>query len=512
VDDIISWKNFQSVVAPGSLLAGIPPVNQEDPREDGEILANLLSFVTSWAQQYTGILGFKEFDTSTPEGRSRERYRRVALTAISSAGTKAVVVLTTFISVPLTLHYLGSERYGMWMTITSIIAMMGIANLGLGMSLINAISETHGQDDCLAAERYASSGFFMLCGIALLIVVGFAVAYPLIPWERVFNVKSPQAIREAGPATAVFIACFAAGLPLGMVYQVQLGYQEGFVNNLWESVGRVLGLGSLLLIIYLKAGLTWLVLGIVGAMPLAALLNSFILYGYRRPWLRPKLLNFHGPSARKLLHTGLSFFFLHTGVILIYGVDNLIITQFLGPEAVTQYAIPYQMFSLSIVIFNIVIAPLWPAYGEAIARGDMAWVRKTLSRSLRIVLLSTGLVSTSLIIFGNQLLYLWVGPKISPSLLLNFGLGIWMMMLNVGGAISILLNASNIFRFQIIFTSLTLIFSIIFKCFFVYYFNLPGIVWGTLLAYLIFFLIPYSLFIRKTFYNSESHLILSQGN
>jgi O-antigen/teichoic acid export membrane protein len=191
------------------------------------------------------------------------------------------------------------------------------------------------------------------------------------------------------------------------------------------------------------------------------------------------------------------------GVVLIYGSDNLILTQFLGPEAVTQYAIPYQMFSLSLVIFNIIIAPLWPAYGEAIARGDISWVRKTLTRSLRLILLTTGLVSIFLIILGNKLLYLWVGSKISPSLPLNLGLGIWMVLLTVGGAMSILLNAANIFRFQILFTSLTLIFSIIFKCIFVHYFNIPGIIWGTLLAYLIFFIIPYSLFIRKKIYHDE---------
>ena len=85
------------------------------------------------------------------------------------------------IAVPLTLHYLGTERYGMWMTISSIVAMMGFADLGMGLGLMNAISEAHGQEDRLAAERYVSSGFFMLSAVALLILVGFAAAYPVYP-------------------------------------------------------------------------------------------------------------------------------------------------------------------------------------------------------------------------------------------------------------------------------------------------------------------------------------------
>ena len=441
----------------------------------------------------------KGFDTSTPEGRSLERYRRVALTAISYAGARGVSMASILIAVPLTLHYLGSERYGLWMTMSAIVGMVGYADLGMGSGLMNAISEAHGQEDRLAAVRYTASGFFMLSALALLILIIFAAVYPVIPWQRVFNVKSPQAIKEAGPALAVFIACFAVNLPLGVVQRVQLGYQEGFFNSLWESAAKLLGLAGLLLVIYLQGGLVWLVLALIGAPILAWLLNSLELFGWRRPWLRPRFRNFHRDSAIKVLHTGLFFFVQQLGLALICTSDNLIIAQFMGPEAVTQYAIPFQMFSLSLVIFNL-LTPLWPAYSEAIARGDMAWVRKTLSRSLKLILLSNGLVSLVLIIFAHQLIYLWVGPKISPSLLLNLGLGLWMVVFTFGSALSLVLNAANIFRFQIIFIFLTIIFSLLFKCYFIYYFKLPGIVWGTIIAFTIFYILPYAYYINRKFY------------
>ncbi len=463
-------------------------------------LADPVRSITSLVQRFLGILRLKEFDVTTAEGRSQERYRRVALTAVASAGAKVVAIATMLVTVPLTLHYLGTERYGMWMTINSIVAMMGLANLGMGLGLMNAVSEAQGQVDRQAAVRYVSSGYFMLSAVALLILLGFAVLYPMVPWQQVFNVTSAQAIQESGPAMAVFVVCFLVNLPLGMVQQVQLGFQEGFVNSLWESAGKVLGLIGLLLVSYLKAGLAWLVLAVAGAPVVAWLLNSLVLYGFTRPWLCPRVQNYHGASARKVLYTGLFFFILQMGIVLIYGSDNLIITQFLGPSEVTQYAIPYQMFNLGLVLFNILIAPLWPAYAEAIARGDMHWVQRTLGRSLKLVLLSTGPMSLFLIIFGNHILNLWVGPKIHPPMLLNVGLGLWMVVLTFGSAMSILLNAANVFRFQIIFIALTLIFSIIFKCFFVHYYKLSGIIWGTILAFIIFFIIPYSIFIHKLFF------------
>lgn len=460
-------------------------------------MTNLLTSVASWAQQCLGFLRLKEFDTTTPEGRSRERYRRVALTGVAAAGAKVVTVATMLIAVPLTLSFLGSERYGLWMTITSVVMMMRVADSGLGLGLMNAVSEAYGRQDRQAAVRYVSSGFFLLTALALLLVGVFGVAYPFIPWPWIFNVTSPLAMQEAGPAMAAFMACFAVGLPLGVVQRVQLGYQEGFYNNLWESAGRLLGLAGLLVVIYLKAGLFWLVAAVAGMPALAWLCNSFILFGRQRPWLRPRLRNYHRDSARQVLHTGLFFFLLQVGMTFTYSSDNLIIAQFLGPEAVTRYAIPYQMFNFGVVIFNVFFGALWPAYGEAIARGDMIWVKKTLSRSLKMVFLSTLTISVFLILLGNNLLSLWVGPDISMSLLLSIGYGLWIIILTIGTAMSHLLNAANIFKFQIIFIFLTLIISLIVKCVFVNYFHIAGIIWGSILAYLFFTIIPYSWFLKK---------------
>jgi O-antigen/teichoic acid export membrane protein len=161
------------------------------------------------------------------------------------------------------------------------------------------------------------------------------------------------------------------------------------------------------------------------------------------------------------------------------------------------------MFNTALIIFNVIMGPMWPAYGEAIARGDILWVKKTYSRSLKIILLTTALLSVFFIIFGNKILYFWVGPQISPPLLLNIGLGLWIVVCAFGGTMSILLNASGIYRFQIICIFITIISSIIFKCLFIYFFKLSGIIWGTLTAYILFFIIPYSYFIKNLLYNAS---------
>ncbi|MGC2402193.1 MAG: hypothetical protein WA510_20540, partial [Acidobacteriaceae bacterium] len=52
--------------------------------------------------------------TKSSSSRGMERYRRAGITASSSFIGKALNILISFLSVPLTVHYLGAERYGVW--------------------------------------------------------------------------------------------------------------------------------------------------------------------------------------------------------------------------------------------------------------------------------------------------------------------------------------------------------------------------------------------------------------
>ena len=121
------------------------------------------------------------FDQSTAQGRSDERHRRVALTAAASALAKVLSVGTALISVPLTLHYLGVERFGMWMTVSSLIAMLAFADFGIANGVLSAVAEAHGRDDRAALQRIVSSGFFMLTGIAAALLALFAAVYAHVP-------------------------------------------------------------------------------------------------------------------------------------------------------------------------------------------------------------------------------------------------------------------------------------------------------------------------------------------
>lgn len=445
----------------------------------------------------TNVTRFKPLDRSTLESRSKERWRRIALTTVGSGGARGVSILVGILSVPLLLQYLGAERYGLWMTISSVIALLGCTDLGLSNGLLNAVSEAHGRDDHRAAAEYVASAFFLLLAIALVMVSGFVAICPWVSWTKLFHISSTQATAEVGPALFVFIGCLLAGLPLAVIPQAQAGYQEGFLNTLWEGLGSLLALAGIYLSIFLNAGLPWLVLAIMGAPVVTGGWNGLVLFGFRRPWLRPRWQRLTSRAIKKVFRLGLFYLVLQIAVFMNYSSDNLIAAHCFGPAAVTEYAVTMKLFSLQALLSAIALAPLWPAYGEAMARGDYAWVKKTFIRSLWATFLFSMAGAILLLLFGTRLLELWVGPQVQPSFLLLAGCGAWSVIGACGNALAMFLNGVHVLRLQMVIaltvgvTNLGLTFLLI------SYIGLAGIIWGTVLAYVLFAAIPYAVIVPR---------------
>src|SRR5689334_22756939 len=122
----------------------------------------MINRILNNSKRVIALFALRPFDMSTPEGRAQERHRRVALSTLASVAAKIISVGTALISVPLALNYLGAERYGMWMTMSSLVAMLSFADFGIGNGVVNAVANAHGRDQIVEIRNYISSGFFVL--------------------------------------------------------------------------------------------------------------------------------------------------------------------------------------------------------------------------------------------------------------------------------------------------------------------------------------------------------------
>jgi O-antigen/teichoic acid export membrane protein len=415
--------------------------------------------------------------------RGSGRNRRAALTGGTAVFARAVQVATSLVTVPLTIHYLGNERFGLWMTISSVLAMANFADFGIGNGVLNTVADAYGKNDFERIRAAISSGFAVLGTIGLALAGLFAASFLWVSWADVFRVTSAQARAEAGPALMVFAACFALNIPLDLVQRVQWGLQQGFRMNLWQVCGSLVGLAGVVTGIHMHAGLPILVAALAGAPVLATAMNSFHFFVVSRPDLMPRLRLVSRDAISYILRVGAMFFVMQLMISIAYSADNIIIARTMGAASVPSYSIPQRMFSLITLMVTMLITPLWPAYGEAIARGDMEWARRTLKRSLIAVFGATVIASTALLLVAHRLIVWWIGPGISPPFILLLGLAGWVVVECCGNTLSVFLNGAGIVRFQAIMLSIFGVACLGLKVYFIRRFGIVAIPWATLLSY-----------------------------
>jgi O-antigen/teichoic acid export membrane protein len=435
--------------------------------------------------------------------RSRQRYRRAAATFVAALAGQGVALAVLLVSVPLSLGYLGRERFGLWMTAVAAAELLSFASLGLDKGLLNALAAADGRDDRAAARRLVSTAFALLGGIVVVLLALFALAYPAQPWARLLNVAAAD---EAGPVMAVLTVCALLALLASLVDTIQSAYQDGFLNGLWKAAGRLLSLAALAVAIALGKSVAWVALAVAGAPLLASLGNAIMLFGRRRPWLAPRLRSLRRHSARVLLGSGSLFFLTQLALTVAYYADNLIVAQFAGSEAVSAYAVTARLFDLPGMLLLLVGAALWPPLAEAIARRDVAWAERGLRRLIIASLALAAATALPLMLLGPALLRWWVGGAVAPPGSLFAAFALFWLLSAVTQPIAVFLGAANALRFQLGCAALLAAAGLALKLALAQRFGMAGVAWGRLAAEALL-LVPYAFFLPRVMRQVRSRAV-----
>lgn len=111
------------------------------------------------------------------------RLRRNITTGTASAVASGLIGLVSY---PVYLHFLGYERYGIWLVLTTVLTAGQLGNLGMGPALAKLVAEEHACHNTRGIERYLATacGILLLSGGTLLLVI-LAARQSLIHFFRV---------------------------------------------------------------------------------------------------------------------------------------------------------------------------------------------------------------------------------------------------------------------------------------------------------------------------------------
>jgi O-antigen/teichoic acid export membrane protein len=427
---------------------------------------------------------------SEEDVRAADRHRRAAWTTLTALVSKAVSVLTSLLSVSLTISYLGKERYGLWVAVSSFVATLAFADFGLGNGLMTLVANAHGRDDVIAARTAISSAFAALSTVAVALLAVLVVSMFTVDWPSLFHVHGMLAEAEARPVVFVLGALLVLNIPLDVVMRVQTGRQEGYFTNFWQMAGNLLALAGLVAAATLHLGLPLLAVAVTGAPLLATLANGVSFFGVRHRELLPSPRYVSRVTAGRLLRLGLQFMVMQICVGIIYSSDALIVARVVDASAVAPYAVSSRLMNVQALLLGMALSPLWPAYTEAFARGDVGWVRRTLRRSLTLAAGWWLAMSTVLVVAGPWIIGVWTHGTVSSSRGLLLALAGWNGCLAIGGALSTFLNAMSVLRIQVMTSIAMTVVGTAVRIAMCSAFGTAGMVWGTTVSYLLVAMLP----------------------
>jgi O-antigen/teichoic acid export membrane protein len=339
------------------------------------------------------------------------RFKRFASSLLSGYALILANIFYTLASVPLALHYLSKEQFGLWALVMQVCNFNQIMiDLGMSGALARVLIDHKDDQSTTAYGSVIQTGFLILLvqGV-LMAVIGGAISYWLPQWMEV----PPVYWRDFRLLVIGQCGLLAFGFALRISTFILHAHQRFDIANYAQLGGFAVGLVTLW--IGFEAGL-----GIFSLLVSAAAPTLFVslacfwgahrlkLFPGRGRWGRPDRKTF-----RELFFYGTDLFLVSIGLQLITASQTLVITRTLGLEATAIWSIASKLFILSQQLVYRLLDFSTAAFSEMMVRGEKA---RLLARFRDLIIFSGSISATiavTMALCNRAFLKIWTDDRIS---------------------------------------------------------------------------------------------------
>jgi len=337
-------------------------------------------------------------------------------------------IFINILYVPLLLNYLNEEKYGIWLTISSILGWVSLFDIGLSNGLKNKLAESLAKNDFALSKKYISTTYASLFIIFSIFLCFFYLAIRFINWQFVFHssfLKNDE-LRILLNYIFTFFSLRFVFQTIGIIYT---SAQNSAVNTLINTVSSII---SLLLILTIKFfDKSGNLLFLTSALTIIPVLCYFLLTLYafstKFNFIRPEIKYIDFSLIKDLMSLGFKFFLMQITSLILFSSSSILISIFFGPSEVVTYNIVFKLFQLPLMLFSIILSPYWTTFTVAFVNMDFDWLRKTVQK-LRNLSLFFIILIVLLAIFNQYIFDLWLKSKVKIPVALVWALAIYSAM------------------------------------------------------------------------------------
>ncbi len=382
--------------------------------------------------------------------KGHERSVRAKKNIVTSLLIKGISIAITFVSLPITLSYIDSSTYGVWLTMSSIVGWFVFFDVGLTQGFRNKFAEAKARGDDELAKIYVSTTYAMLgiifCGVWLV----FLIVNNFLDWTKILNVDESMRSDVTTLALIVF-TYFCISFVFRIITTILLADQQPAKSSFIDLAGHIISLFFIIVLIKTTEG-SLVLLGIALCVsPLIVLIAAnFIFFRTRYHKYKPAVSQIKITYAKDLFNLGAIFFIIQIAAIVQYQTANIIIARNFGTADVTAYNIAYKYFGIPYMVFNIFLTPFWSASTEAYQNKDIQWIKNGIRRYNQLGILM--LIGTLLMLALSAPFYrFWLGEgKVTIPFSLSFWAFVYYNIMMFGSKYVQFLNGISALRIQFI--------------------------------------------------------------
>lgn len=347
-------------------------------------------------------------------GRSKlllTRNKNLASALGSSYGLMVLTMGIQFALVPLYLHHMQKEMFGVLTMMLAAISYGAIGITWLSGGMARILGERGAINDMAGlAEAYSFSKWVFVAYAAITIAVFWLIA----PWILA-NALENEDVQQA----LIFISIYFL-----LMYEYntdRLAFNalcRQTTGNVIEAAGQVVFAACVAVGLYLGGGLVSvaiaLIAGVITARSLAWIywFRQNMTLGWRWPHLldaAPMWQRVSGKMGRHYVVYGI--------LLLTLQADVLIVGWLAGPEIAAAYYLLWRIPEVCILLLGRIPGVFAPHLIQMDARGDTDKIHLAYRKGLRIVFGLSALAGVAYGLLGNWFVHLWVGNNAPDGLL-----------------------------------------------------------------------------------------------
>lgn len=340
------------------------------------------------------------------------RSKRFLAGVLTGYGSIAANVIFTLVSIPLALHFLDKERFGLWALALQINGYLALIDMGMGVAVSRFIADH--KDDVNGGEY----GSLLLTGGLVFVIQGILIVLAGL----LFSIFAPQLFAVPAEYAQAFryllivlSTSTGASVALRAVCSPLWSFQRIDIINGCASGGLLVTLLCLWIALQNGGGVMSFayaqlpaIFGTILIQMLVCLKNGY--YPKRGHWGR-----FSAESFRQMFHFGKDNVIITVGTQLINASQIMILSRWISLEAATTFSVATKFYTMAMQLVGNPISSSSAGLTEIFVRGDKKLFTQRYWDLITIATAISTIAAVGLAIGNSCVVLLWTKKSIEWS-------------------------------------------------------------------------------------------------